>query len=394
MTRSTYVLSAVRTPIGKLNGAYASTPAVALGAVVIAEAIQRAGIDAQQIDEVLMGNVLQAGEGQAPARQAAIRGGVPAHVGATTVNKVCGSALKAMMQGAQAIALGDANLLVVGGMENMSMAPYLLPGARQGLRLGNSQLLDAVIHDGLWDSFEDWHMGSAAEFIAQQFEITREEQDEFALRSHRRALAASATGKFLAEVAPVSAPQRKGPPLAVTKDETPRSDTSLAALAKLSPIFDPNGTVTAGNAPGITDGAAAVVLASEDALDQTSIEPMARITGYAQAALEPKWLFAAPVHAIRKLPQKTQTTLNNYDLIEVNEAYAAQVLANGHELDWDWDRVNVNGGAIALGHPLGATGARIVVTLLHALKDRGGKRGLACLCLGGGEAVAMSVEMV
>ncbi|MBI3732532.1 MAG: acetyl-CoA C-acetyltransferase [Chloroflexi bacterium] len=394
MTRSTYVLSAVRTPIGKLNGAYASTPAVALGAVVIAEAIQRAGIDAQQIDEVLMGNVLQAGEGQAPARQAAIRGGVPAHVGATTVNKVCGSALKAMMQGAQAIALGDANLLVVGGMENMSMAPYLLPGARQGLRLGNSQLLDAVIHDGLWDSFEDWHMGSAAEFIAQQFEITREEQDEFALRSHRRALAASATGKFLAEVAPVSAPQRKGPPLAVTKDETPRSDTSLAALAKLSPIFDPNGTVTAGNAPGITDGAAAVVLASEDALDQTSIEPMARITGYAQAALEPKWLFAAPVHAIRKLLQKTQTTLNNYDLIEVNEAYAAQVLANGHELDWDWDRVNVNGGAIALGHPLGATGARIVVTLLHALKDRGGKRGLACLCLGGGEAVAMSVEMM
>ncbi len=392
--KSTFILSAVRTPIGKMNGAFANTPAVDLGAVVIREAIQRAGIDAQQIDEVLMGNVLQAGEGQAPARQAAIRGGVPANVGATTVNKVCGSALKAMMQATQAIALGDANLVVVGGMENMSMAPYIIPGARQGLRLGNASLIDTAIHDGLWDSFENVHMGNAAEFIAQQFEVTREEQDEYALRSHRKAVAAWNSGKFAAEVVPVALPGKKGAPVAVSKDESPRADTSLEALAKLSPAFQKDGTVTAGNAPGITDGAAALVLASDDALDHTSLDPLARVTGYTQAAVEPKWIFDAPSHAVRKLLQRTNTTIDDYDLIEVNEAFAAQILANGHVLNWDWERVNVNGGAIALGHPLGATGARIVTTLLHALKDRGGKRGLACLCLGGGEAVAMSFEMV
>ncbi|MCA1553462.1 MAG: acetyl-CoA C-acyltransferase, partial [Chloroflexi bacterium] len=331
---------------------------------------------------------------QAPARQAAIRGGVPANVGATTVNKVCGSALKAMMQATQAIALGDANLMVVGGMENMSMAPYVIPGARLGLRLGNAVLIDVAVHDGLWDSFENIHMGSAAEFIAQQFEVTREEQDEFALRSHRKAVAASNGGKFAAEVVPVALPSKKGATVVVSKDEPPRADTSLEALAKLSPAFQKDGTVTAGNAPGITDGAAALVLASEDALDHTSLDPMARVAGYAQAAVEPKWIFDAPTHAIRKLLQRTGTTIDDYDLIEVNEAFAAQILANGHVLNWDWERVNVNGGAIALGHPLGATGARIVTTLLHALKDRGGKRGLACLCLGGGEAVAMSFEMV
>ncbi|MEP7198250.1 MAG: acetyl-CoA C-acetyltransferase, partial [Chloroflexota bacterium] len=372
---TTYILSAARTPIGKLGGAYANVPAVDLGGIVIREAITRAGIDARQIDEVLMGNVLQAGEGQAPARQAAMRGDVPAHVGATTINKVCGSALKAMMQGAQAIATGDAHLIVAGGMENMTLAPYLMPGARHGLRLGHAQLLDAAVHDGLWCAFENFHMGNAAEFIAQQFEITREEQDEFALCSHRKAVAAWSAGKFNAEVVPVTLPSKKGAPVVVKQDEPPRADTSLAALAKLSPAFAANGTVTAGNAPGITDGAAALVLASADALDQTSIEPLARITGYAQAAVEPKWIFGAPTHAVRKLLQRTHTTIDDYDLIEVNEAFAAQILANGHELHWDWDKVNVNGGAIALGHPLGATGARIVVTLLHALKDRGGKRG-------------------
>jgi len=392
--KSTFVLSAVRTPIGKLNGAFVNTSAVELGAVVIREAIHRAGVDAQQIDEVLMGNVLQAGEGQAPARQAAVHGGVPANVGATTVNKVCGSALKAMMQATQAIAVGDANLMVVGGMENMSMAPYLMPGARQGLRLGNATLIDAAVHDGLWDSFENVHMGNAAEFIAQQFEITREEQDEFALRSHRRAVAAWNSGKFSAEVVPVTLAGKKGAPLVVSKDEPPRPDTSLEALAKLPPAFQRDGTVTAGNAPGITDGAAALVLASEDALDHTSLDPLARVSGYAQAAVEPKWIFDAPSHAIRRLLQRTGTRLDDYDLIEVNEAFAAQILANGQALNWDWEHVNVNGGAIALGHPLGATGARIVTTLLHALKDRGGTRGLACLCLGGGEAVAMSFEMV
>jgi acetyl-CoA C-acetyltransferase len=392
--KPTFILSAARTPIGKLAGAYANVPAVELGAVAIDAAVKRAGIEPAQVDEVFMGNVLQAGEGQAPARQAAIRGGLPATVGATTVNKVCGSALKAMVQGAQAIALGDANLLVVGGMENMSMAPYILPQARQGMRLGHGQVLDAAVHDGLWCSFENFHMGNAAEFIAQQFEITREEQDEYALRSHRKAVAAWNGGKFTAEVAPVTIPQRKGAPIVVKQDEPPRPDTTLAALAKLSPAFTSDGTVTAGNAPGITDGAAALVLASEEACDNTSMDPIARITGYAQAAVEPKWIFDAPSHAIRKLLQKTNTKLEDYDLFEINEAFAAQILANGHALNWDWDKVNAHGGAIALGHPLGATGARIVVTLLHALKDRKGKRGLACLCLGGGEAVAMGFEVM
>ena len=392
--KPTFILSGARTPIGKMNGAYANVPAVELGGAAIRAAIERAGIEPAQVDEALIGNVLQAGAGQAPARQAALRGGLPASVGATTINKVCGSALKAIMQGAQAIALGDAQLIVAGGMENMTLAPHLLPNARAGLRLGHAQLLDATVHDGLWCSFENAHMGNAAEFIAQQFEISREEQDEFALRSQRRAVAAWSAGKFNAEVTPITLSQKKGAPIVVKQDEPPRADTSLAALAKLAPAFVKDGTVTAGNAPGITDGAAALVLASEEACDTTSMDPIARITGYAQAAVEPKWIFDAPTHAIRKLLQKTNTKLEDYDLLEINEAFAAQILANGHALNWDWDKVNVNGGAIALGHPIGATGARLVVTLLHALKDRGGKRGLACLCLGGGEAVAMSFEMV
>ncbi len=391
---ATYILSGVRTPIGKLNGAYANFPAVDLGAVVIREAVSRAGIEAASVDEVLMGNVLQAGEGQAPARQAAIHAGLPTSVGATTVNKVCGSALKAVMLGAQAIGAGDAELIVAGGMENMTLAPYLLPGARQGLRLGHAQLLDAAVHDGLWCSLENQHMGNSAEFIAREFEISRDEQDEFALRSHRRAVAAWAAGEFNAEVVPVTLPGRKGASVVVRQDEAPRADTTLEALSRLSPAFQKDGTVTAGNAPGITDGAAALVLASEEACDTTSIDPLARITGWAQAAVDPKWIFDAPSHAIRRLLQKTGARIEDYDLIEVNEAFAAQVLANGQALNWDWDKVNVRGGGIALGHPIGASGARIVVTLLHALKDRGGKRGLACLCLGGGEAVAASFEMV
>lgn len=392
--KPTFVLSGVRTPIGKLSGAYANVPAVELGATVIREAVSRAGIEGGAVDEVLMGNVLQAGEGQAPARQAALRAGLPPTVGATTVNKVCGSGLKAIAQGAQSIGLGDAALIVAGGMENMTLAPYLLPGARHGLRLGHAQMLDSAVSDGLWCSFENYHMGNAAEFIAREFEITREEQDEFALRSHRRAVAAWAAGAFNDEVVPVTLPAKKGTPVVVRQDEPPRADTSLEALARLAPAFQKDGTVTAGNAPGITDGAAALVLASEEACDTTSMDPMARITGYAQAALEPKWIFDAPSHAIRRLLQKTGTRLEEYDLIEVNEAFAAQVLANGQSLNWDWERVNVNGGGIALGHPIGASGARIVVTLLHALKQRGGKRGIACLCLGGGEAVAASFEMV
>lgn len=392
--KPTFVLSGVRTPIGKLSGAYANVPAVELGATVIREAVSRAGIEGGAVDEVLMGNVLQAGEGQAPARQAALRAGLPPTVGATTVNKVCGSGLKAIAQGAQSIGLGDAALIVAGGMENMTLAPYLLPGARQGLRMGHAQMLDSAVSDGLWCSFENYHMGNAAEFIAREFEITREEQDEFALRSHRRAVAAWAAGAFNDEVVPVTLPAKKGTPVVVRQDEPPRADTSLEALARLAPAFQKDGTVTAGNAPGITDGAAALVLASEEACDTTSMDPMARITGYAQAALEPKWIFDAPSHAIRRLLQKTGTRLEEYDLIEVNEAFAAQVLANGQSLNWDWERVNVNGGGIALGHPIGASGARIVVTLLHALKQRGGKRGIACLCLGGGEAVAASFEMV
>ncbi|MBI5877592.1 MAG: acetyl-CoA C-acetyltransferase [Chloroflexi bacterium] len=390
----TYVLSGVRTPIGKLAGAFANFPAVELGATVIREAVTRAGVEAATIDEVLMGNVLQGGEGQAPARQAAIHAGLPSSVSATTINKVCGSALKAIIMGAQAIGNGDAELIVAGGMENMTLSPYMLPGARQGLRLGHAQMIDSVIHDGLWCSFENQHMGNSAEFIAREFEIGRDEQDEYALRSHRRAVAASTAGQFAAEIVPVTLPGRKGASIVVRQDEGPRADTSLEALSRLAPAFQKDGTVTAGNAPGITDGAAALVLASEAACDTTSIDPLARITGWAQAALDPKWIFDAPSHAIRRLLQKTGTKIEDYDLIEVNEAFAAQVLANGQALNWDWERVNVRGGGIALGHPIGASGARIVVTLLHALKDRGGKRGLACLCLGGGEAVVASFELV
>ncbi|MBI2845849.1 MAG: acetyl-CoA C-acetyltransferase [Chloroflexi bacterium] len=386
------IVSAARTPVGKFLGGLAPVPTVELGGVAIRAALERAGIDGAQVDEVLMGNVIQAGEGQAPARQAAFKAGIPITVGATTVNKVCGSGLKAVMWAAQAIKAGDAKVIVAGGMENMSAGPYLLPRAREGLRLGHTRLLDASIHDGLWDPTENWHMGDAAEFIADEFEITRQEQDAYALESHKKALATQEAGKFKAEIVPVTAPQPKGEPKVIDRDEGPRPDTSIEALAKLKPAFQENGTVTAGNAPTLNDGAAALVVMRKKKAEELGITPLAHITGYAGAAVEPKWIFAAPVHAIRRLLEKTGYRLEDFDLIEVNEAFAAQILANGKELGWDWSKVNVHGGAIALGHPLGATGARILTTLLYAMQARGAHLGMACLCLGGGEAVALSVE--
>ncbi len=392
--RDAVIVSAVRTPIGRFMGSLSAIPAPKLGAIAIKEAVARAGVDPATVDETIMGCVVPAGQGQAPARQASIGAGLPATVGALTINKVCGSGLKAVMLAAGMIRAGDGDVFVAGGMENMSLAPYLLPQARAGYRLGNGTLVDAVVHDGLWCAFMDHHMGHSAEFIAQQYGITRQEMDEFALKSHQKAVAAIAAGQFKAEIAPVEIPQRKGPPVAFDTDECPRADTTLEALAKLKPAFKPDGQVTAGNSPGITDGAAATVVMSQARADVLGLKPLARITGYAQAAVDPQWLFIAPVHAVRALLQRTGTRLEDYDLIEANEAFAAQCLADGKELGWDWDKVNVNGGAIALGHPIGCSGARVLVTLIYALRDRGLKTGIATLCLGGGEAVALSVEVV
>lgn len=390
------ILSAARTAIGKFQGGLSSIPAVKLGAVAVKEAVKRAGVDPKDIEEVLMGNVVQAGNGQAPARQAAIFADLPATVGATTVNKVCGSGLKAAMQAAQAIRAGDADLFVAGGMESMSRAPYLVNGRSGELKFGNQSLSDALLSDGLWDPFENWGMGNAAEFIADEYEVTREAMDEFALRSQRKAVEAQEAGRFKLEIAPVQVPGRKGDVTLFDTDEGPRKDASLESLAKLKPAFKENGKVTAGNASSMNDGAAAVVISSRAYAEKNNLKPIADVIGYAQAALEPKYLFAAPAYAIPKLLKKINWKLSDVDLFEVNEAFAAQVLANGYALadqGWDWDKVNVNGGAIALGHPLGASGARVLTTLIYALKDRGLKRGIASLCLGGGEAVAMAVEI-
>jgi len=392
--RQVVIVSAVRTAIGRFQGALGSVPASTLGSVVIREAVERAGIDPARIDEVLMGNVVQAGQGQAPARQASIQAGVPPTVGATTVNKICGSGLKTVMLAAQAIVAGDADILVAGGMESMTLGPYLLPKARQGYRLGDGTIVDATVRDGLWCPFEDQHMGNAAEWIAEEYGLTRQELDEYALGSHRKAVAAIQAGKFKAEIVPVSVPQRKSPPLVFDTDECPRSDTSMEALARLRPAFRKGGMVTAGNAPGITDGAAAVVVMDKDTASGLGIRPLARVTGYDQAAVEPLKIFTAPIFAVRKLLRKTGYAMSDIDLIEVNEAFASQTLADGRELGLDWNRVNVNGGAIALGHPIGASGARVLITLLYALQDRGLRTGLATLCLGGGEAVAMTIEMM
>src|SRR5918992_906335 len=379
--RDVFILSAARTPIGKFGGGLSTTPATDLGAVAIRAAVERAGIEPAHVDEVIMGQVIQAGAGQAPARQAALKAGLPESVSATTVNKVCGSGLKAVMLGAASIRAGDADVIVAGGMENMNQGPYLLNQARTGYRLGHGQLLDATVLDGLWCSACNVHMGNHAERVAEKHGVTRQAQDEFAYRSHQRAIAAQEDGRFGDEIVPVTVEGKKGP-TTVAADEAPRSDTSLDALARLSPAFMPEGgTVTAGNSPGITDGAAALVIASDAACDRDGLTPLARVTGYAQADVAPEWLFEAPIQGVRRLLERVGGSINDFALIEINEAFAAQVLADGNELGFDWDRVNVNGGAIALGHPIGASGARVFTTLLYELRRRGGGKGLATLCL-------------
>ncbi len=400
-----FIVSAARTPIGKFGGALSTTPAVELGGVAIRAAVERANLPVgTPIDEVLMGQVLQAGAGQAPARQAALLAGLPNTTSATTINRVCGSGLKAIMLAAAEIRAGDAEVAIAGGMESMNLAPYLVPGARFGLRLGDATMIDATVHDGLWCSIENCHMGTHAERVAIRDQVSREDQDAFALESHRRAIAAIDGGRFADEMAPVTVRDAQGRETLVDTDEGPRRDTNAETLARLKPVFAlptgedrgdvETGTVTAGNAPGITDGAAATVVASERAVERLGLKPLARIVGYAQAEVAPKWLFLAPIEGVRKLLDKTGMTIDEFDLVEINEAFAAQVLADGRELGFDWEKVNVNGGAIALGHPIGASGARIVATLLHELRRRGGSHGLATLCLGGGGSVAMAFERV
>jgi len=399
-----YIVSAARTPIGKFGGALSNTPAVELGGVAIAAAVERGLPPEATVDEVLMGQVLQAGVGQAPARKAALLAGLPDTTSATTINRVCGSGLKSIMLAAAEIKAGDAEVVVAGGMESMNLAPFLLPKARFGYRLGNGQLLDAAIQDGLWCTIENCHMGTHAERVAIKDHVTRDDQDRFALASHERAIAAIDAGRFADEMAPVTVAGPKGQEVIVDTDEGPRRDTSIEALARLKPVFElptgedrgdaTDGTVTAGNAPGITDGAAATVVASERAVEKLGLKPMARLIGYAQAEIAPKWLFLAPVKGVGKLLEQLDMTIADFDLVEINEAFAAQTVADGRELGFDWDKVNVNGGAIALGHPIGASGARIVATLLHELRRRQGRYGLATLCLGGGGSVAAAFERV
>jgi len=395
--RDALILSAVRTPSGRFLGSLSGIPAPRLGAVVIKAAVERASISAlEQIDEVLMGNVVSAGLGQAPARQSAIFAGLPESVGATTVNKVCGSGLKTVMLAAQSIRAGDGDLFVSGGMENMSRAPYLVDGRTGALRFGNAQLTDSLVYDGLWDPFEDWGMGNAAEFIAEEYEISRQEMDEYAYQSHKKAIDAIKKGKFKEEIIPVEVTGRKKIIKIFEVDETPREDTSIEALSGLKPAFQADGKVTAGNAPGLNDGAAALVVASRRKTESRGLKPLARIVGYTQAAVAPKYLFNAPAVAVPKLLARVGWELADVDLIELNEAFAAQVLANGKALEgsgWNWGKVNVHGGGIALGHPIGASGARVLTTLIYALRDRGLKRGIVSLCLGGAEAVAMAVEI-
>ncbi len=400
-----FLVSAARTPIGRFGGALADVPAVELGAVAIRAAVERSGLPGDaRIDEVFMGQVLQAGAGQAPARQALLRAGLADTTPATTINRVCGSGLKAIMLAAAAVRAGDGDVFVAGGMESMNRAPFLLRRARFGYRLGNGVLEDSTVLDGLWCSVEDCHMGTHAERVAIHAGVSREDQDRLALDSHRKAVEAIDAGRFDAEMAPVTIRDAKGRETAVTVDEGPRRDTTAEALARLKPVFElpdgedrgsaTTGTVTAGNAPGITDGAAATVVASEQAVERYGLTPLARIVGYAQAEVTPKWLFLAPVEGVRGLEARTGLGPADFDLIEINEAFAAQVLADGRELGFDWSKVNVNGGAIALGHPIGASGARIVATLLHELQRRGGRYGMATLCLGGGGSVAMAFERV
>lgn len=387
------IISAARTPTGKFQGALKNFSATDLGAHVVRESVRRAGVAPEDVDEVIMGNVVQAGVGQNPARQAALKGGIPFGVSAVTINKVCGSGLKSVMMAAQEVKLGDAGIVVAGGMESMSNAPYLLPKAREGYRLGNGTLVDAMIHDGLWCAFENYHMGNTGEVVAERYNVTRAEQDEYAFNSHRKAAAAIKAGKFRDEIIPVEIPNKKGAPLVFDTDETVREDTSLEALAKLKPAFkQEGGTVTAGNAPGVNDGASAVVVTSLERARALGIEPLARIAAQATSGIQPELVMMAPVEAIRKVLKKAGWSLSEVDLIELNEAFSVQAVAIMRELELDPAKVNVNGGAVALGHAIGQSGSRLLTTILYEMKRTGARRGLCALCLGGGNAVAMAVE--
>lgn len=387
------ILSAVRTPVGKFQGGLSGFSAPELGAKVIAEATRRAGLDGKQIDEAILGNVVQAGLGQNPARQAALKGGCDPRVAALTINKVCGSGLKAVALAAQAVQLGESEVVVAGGMESMSNCPYLLPQARTGYRIGDGKLVDSMIHDGLWDKYEDFHMGVTGELVAEKFAITREEQDRFSFESHQKAVRARKSCFFEAQILPITVPPKKGEPIVLRYDESPREDTSMEALAKLQPAFKKGGTVTAGNAPGTNDGAAALIVTSQRHAQVLGKKPMARIVAQATSGVEPKWVMMAPVDAVEKLLAKTGWDRDkDVDLIELNEAFAVAAIAVTRQLKLDPEKVNVNGGAVAIGHPIGASGARILVTLLYELERRNLKRGIAALCLGGGNAVALAVE--
>jgi acetyl-CoA C-acetyltransferase len=386
------IVSATRTPIGKFQGALKAFTSPQLGSIVVRSAIERAGIEASQVDEVIMGCVLQAGLGQNPARQAALGAGIPNRVSALTVNKVCGSGLKSVMLAAQSIALGDNEIIVAGGMESMSNAPYLLAKAREGYRMGNGEIIDSMIHDGLWCAFDQWHMGETGEVVAEKYGITRREQDEYAVNSNRRAAAAIKAGKFKDEITAVAVPQRKGDPVIFDTDESPRGDSSLESLAKLKPAFRQAGTVTAGNASSISDGAAACVLTSAEMARSLGGAPMARIVAQAATGVEPRLVMMAPVDAVKRVAAKAGWSLPDVDLFELNEAFSAQAVALIRQLELDAERVNVNGGAVALGHPIGASGARVLVTLLSEMIKRDARRGIASLCLGGGNAVALAVE--
>ena len=395
-SRIPVIVGAARTPIGKFLGGLSSLSAPDLGGIAIREALKRSKVPAEDVQEVIMGHVLQGGTGQAPARQAALKAGLPPTVSAVTVNKVCGSGLKAVMLASQAIKAGDAQVIVAGGQESMSNAPYYQYGIRGGVKAGDQTLVDGMIKDGLWCASCNVHMGRHAEYTAKKASVSREDQDVFAEASHKKAVSAIDAGRFKDEIVPVQIPGKKGPTV-VDTDESPRRDTSLEVLAKLKPAFpgknaDEDLTVTAGNAPGLNDGAAALVVVSEAYAEEHNLEILGRVTGYATGATKPEDLFFAPIKAVRNLMKKTNSQIGDYDLIEANEAFASQSIADGQELGWDWQRVNVNGGAIALGHPIGASGARVLTTLLYAMKQRGAKKGLATLCLGGGDAVALSVE--
>jgi acetyl-CoA C-acetyltransferase len=392
--RQAVIVSAVRLPTGKFLGSLKDFPAPELGALVVREAVRRAGIDPATVDECIMGNVVSAGVGQAPARQAALKGGLADTVSALTINKVCGSGLKAVMLAHQAIQTGDIDIAVAGGMESMSNCPYLLPRVREGLRMGHGNVIDSMIHDGLWCPFETWHMGNAGELVAEQHTVSREEQDAFAAESHRRAAAAHDAGRFRDEMLPVSIPQKKGTPLTFDRDESVRPDTTIESLRALKPAFKKDGTVTAGNAPPVNDGGAALVVMDATRAEQLGVTPIARIVAQATSGLQPKMLLMTPVEATRKVLKKANWTLEDVDLFELNEAFAVQAVAVGRELGVEMDRVNVHGGAVALGHAIGASGARVLTTLLYALRARRQRRGIATLCLGGGNGVALAVEMI